>query len=312
MLSFKSGIRLCDIVYKDKKATKSAPHTIYVRDNEDGNAEITGLNRDELLPSSFYGYLSQKSPENFMRLKKAIRESKKGLLDNNLNLMSMYDQAQDKLKSLVKKNFKIPTTEGHLEVAPMLESTRIAVFCPSGVVKSTWISKFIKTYLKYYPDNQVYVFSPKINDPAFKDIKKLSYVKIDASILKDVLDVSEFKDSICLFDDIESISDKKLNESVRKFRDQCYEVGRSPSNITTIAVHHVILANDKTKIILNESDEVVLFPKSNFSAISNLCKRYYGFGKDELNYLKNVPSRWVCVKRSFPTTIISEQEIKVI
>ena len=137
-------------------------------------------------------------------------------------------------------------------------------------------------------------------------------MKIDDSLLKDPLDVSEFKDSICCFDDIESITDKRLNNAVRVFRDQCYEIGRAPTNITTIAVHHVILANQATKIILNESEEVVLFPKSNFSAVSNLCRRYYGFDRDQLNYLKDVPSRWVVIKRSYPTCIISENAVKVL
>jgi hypothetical protein len=151
-----------------------------------------------------------------------------------------------------------------------------------------------------------------LNDPAYEKIKNVDYVKIDATVLEIPFDVGEFTNSVCLFDDIESITDKKLNDSVRIFRNQCYEIGRSPSNITTIAVHHVILANEKTKIILNESDEVVLFPKSNFSQIESLCRRYYGMTKDQLNYLKDVPSRWAVVKRSYPTTIITENAVKVL
>ena len=87
----------------------------------------------------------------------------------------------------------------------MAESSRIGVFGPAGVGKSTWISNFIKKYLEYYKDNKVYVFSPKLDDPAFKKIKNVHYVKLDDSLIKDPLDVSEFKDSICCFDDIESI-----------------------------------------------------------------------------------------------------------
>lgn len=308
MLSFKSGERLAEVVNNKGKKLK----IIYVNDNDDEKSQIPINNLDELLPKTFYTGIRNANAMNILLLRKAIRENKISYLSNNQNLQSYFQIAQDLLKDLVKKYYSIPRGEGKIVPIPIQESSRIAVFGPSGVGKSTWISSFFKKYLEYYPKNEIFVFSPKLNDPAFKDIKKLNYVKINEDIIEFPLDVMEFKNSICCFDDIESITDKRINDAVRRFRDQCYEIGRSPSNITTIAVHHVILANEKTKIILNESDQVVLFPKSNFSQIKSLCSRYYGFSKDDLNYIKDVPSRWVVVKRSFPTTIISENAVKVI
>lgn len=309
MLSFKSGQRIAEVNYAKKKKGKKDNLTIYVKDNDTEKSEITHINRANLLPSSFFKKLP---PTNVQLLKKALNESKKGYLNNNLNLQALYDDGQQKLEKLEKKYFEIPPEIGKIEAVPMQESSRIGVFGPAGVGKSTWIGNFFKKYLQYYKDNKIYIFSPKLNDPAFEKIKAVEYVKIDDSILHDPLNVDEFRDSICVFDDIESITDKKLNNAVRVFRDQCYEIGRAPYNITTIAVHHVILGNERTKVILNESDEVVLFPKSNFAAISNLCKRYYGFTKDQLEYVRDVPSRWVVVKRSFPTTVISENAVKIL
>jgi len=306
MISFKSGQRIAEIVLGKKKKEKQI---IYVKDNEIGEAEVPHKDRSKLLPPSFFKRLP---PANSQALKVAINTKNKFTLNDNLNLHALYDTAQEELKKLEKKYLEVDPKVAKIEPIPMAESSRIAVFGPAGVGKSTWISHFFAKYTEYYKDNKIYIFSPKLDDPAFKKIKNLHYVKIDDSILKDPLDVSEFKDSICCFDDIESITDKRINNAVRVFRDQCYEIGRAPTNITTIAVHHVILANDRTKVILNESDEVVLFPKSNFAAISNLCKRYYGFTKDQLEYLRDVPSRWACVKRSFPTTIITENAVKVL
>jgi len=306
MISLKSGQRIAEVNLGKKKTDKKI---IYVRDNELDDAEVRHPNKSSLLPKSFFKSLP---PAGVQLLKTAINTNKKAIIGDNLNLHAKYDMAQEELKKLEKKYLEVDPKIAKIEVIPMQESSRIGVFGPSGVGKSTWISGFFKKYLEYYKDNKIYIFSPKLDDPAFKKIKQVQYVKLDDSLIKDPLDVSEFKDSICLFDDIESITDKRLNNAVRVFRDQCYEVGRAPHNITTIAVHHVILANDRTKIILNESDEVVVFPKSNFAAISNLCKRYYGFTKDQLEYLRDVPSRWACIKRSFPTTIISENAVKVL
>ncbi|MBS1735807.1 MAG: hypothetical protein JSS98_04290 [Bacteroidetes bacterium] len=309
MLSFKSGQAVAEVVFKDKKL-KSKP--IYVKDDDGSKNEMLSVNKDEILPKSFYTGLKNMGTTQLALLKKAIRENKIGYLANSRNLMEAFSQAQVLLSDIGKQNFLIPKSEGDVKPVPLQESSRMAVFGPAGVGKSTFISNWLKTYKEKYPKNHIYIFSPKLDDPAFKKIKDLDYVKLDDTVLSNVLNVSEFIDSCCVFDDIESITNKALNEAIRRFRDQCYEIGRAPTNITTIAVHHVILANQATKIILNESEEVVLFPKSNFSAVSNLCRRYYGFDKDQLNYLKSVPSRWVVIKRSYPTCIISENAVKVI
>jgi hypothetical protein len=306
MISLKSGTRIAEVNLGKKKSDKQI---IYIKDDDTSKSEINHADKASLLPNSFFKRLP---PSNVLALKSAINTGKKGILGDNLNMQAQFDMAQEELKKLEKKYFEIPKTLGKVEPIPMQESSRIGVFGPAGVGKSTWIGNFFKKYLEFYKDNKIYIFSPKIDDPAFKKIKNLSYVKIEDSLLQDPLDVSEFKNSICCFDDIESITDKRLNNAVRVFRDQCYEIGRSPTNITTIAVHHVILGNERTKIILNESDEVVVFPKSNFSAISNLCKRYYGFTKDQLEYLRDVPSRWAVIKRSYPTTIVTENAIKIL
>lgn len=309
MLSFKSGQQLAEVVYKNKK---QKPQTIFVKDDEGGKNEMNAVNKDEILPKSFYTGLKNMGTTQLAILKKSIRENKKGYLNNNMHLQEAFDQSQVLLKEIEKKNFIISKSIGEIRPVPLQESSRMGVFGPSGVGKSTFIATWLKTYKERYPKNHIYIFSPKIDDPAFSKIKNLDYVKLDDTILSVPLDASEFQNAVCIFDDIESITNKALNEAVRRFRDQCYEIGRAPHNITTIAVHHVILANQATKIILNESEEVVLFPKSNFSSVSNLCRRYYGFDRDQINYLRDVQSRWVVIKRSYPTCIISENAIKVI
>lgn len=309
MLSFKNGVKLAEIEYTNKKKKSKI---IYVKEDDGEKNEITTIKKDELLPKSFYTGIKNINSNGIMVLRKAIRDGNIALLGRNENLKVHYNMGIDLIKDLEKKYFSIPRDEGKISPIPMMESSRMAVFGPSGVGKSTFISAFFKKYIQFYPKNDIYIFSPKIDDPAYTKIKNLHYVKIEDTILEYPLDVSEFKNSICCFDDIESITDKRLNEAVRIFRNQCYEIGRAPSNITTIAVHHVILANEKTKIILNESDEVVLFPKSNFSQIKSLITRYYGFGRDDVNYVKDISSRWVVIKRSYPTTIISENAVKVL
>ena len=250
MISLKHGTRIAEITLnKEKKKTK--PVLVYIQEDEGQKTEISNKNKDELLPKSFYTSIKSVNSNGILLLKKAIRDRNPTILSRYEKLMTAYNFADEIINDLDKKYFSIPKDQGKLTPIPIQDSSRIAVFGPSGVGKSTWISSFMKKYIEYYPKNNIYVFSPKKDDEAFKNIK-------------------------------------------------------------TIAVHHVILARDKTKIILNESDQVVLFPKSNFSQIESLCRRYYGMTKDQLNYIRDIPSRYVVVKRSYPTTILSENAVKIL
>ena len=166
------------------------------------------------------------------------------------------------------------------------------------------------------PRNEIFIFSPILDDPAYKDIKNVHYVKLDGSIIDEPLSVDEFKSSkgtgtILLFDDIESIKEKGLSENIEHFRDSSLMTGRH-CNIEVICVSHVLLNTTKSKVPLTECGRVVLYPKSGFQNISNYLRRYLGFSRDDINYVKDIRSRWVCILRNYPTTIISEQSVKVI
>ena len=246
-------------------------------------------------------------------LKRAIR-SKNPLLLQNTHLKDVYRMAIELSDDLQKKSFYLPPSEGHLEVLPLEESSRISIMGPSGVGKSTWTGNFLLQYKKKYKKNRVFVFSPVHDDESFKKpALEAQYVKLDQSLLEDPLDISEFESSCLIFDDIESINERRIQEAVIFFRDVCLETGRH-RNITVLCVSHIILNGAQSKKMLNEGDEVVVFPRSNFNAIKNLYVRYYGFSKDDVNYLKALgqTSRWAMIKRSFPTCIVSSNVIRIL
>ena len=310
MLSFKQGQQIAEIEYKD---SKKKPKILKVADEVTDDPEIVCNNLDEILPKSFYTGLKNVSTTNMILLKKAIRTQNKNLLlQGNNTLHDAYNISNELLSELLKKNFYIPPSEGKINVIPMKESCRIGVFGASGVGKSYWIGQFLKQYKRRYKKNQIYVFSPILDDSAFSESKPI-YIRIDETILNDLLSIEEFSNSCCIFDDIESVKDKKVREAVLHFRDAVLETGRH-ENITCMCVSHIILNGSETKRLLNEAEEVVLFPRSNFNAIKNLCSRYYGMSRDDLNYIKQIgeKSRSITIKRAFPTCIISEQNVRVI
>ena len=143
MLSLKSGDRIAEAVNNKGKKVK----TIYLKEDTGEKSDIPIGNRDELLPKTFYTGIRNATAMNMLSLRKAIRENKIGYLTNNQNLQSSFHIANDLLKDLVGKYYSIPKGEGKIVPIPMAESSRIGVFGPSGVGKSTWISSFFKKYI---------------------------------------------------------------------------------------------------------------------------------------------------------------------
>lgn len=197
------------------------------------------------------------------------------------------------------------------QIIPSAESTRLAVFGPSGVGKSTFVSDYMREYKKKYKKNPVYIISPSNTDKAYEGLN-VGWIKIDDSLVSDPLDINEFPNSALIFDDSEILSNnKEINKAVELFRNCCLENGRK-LGITVVSVMHVAQNGMQSKKILNESEIVCIFPKSNFSQIARLCKAYYGFDKNELDYIKKLKSRWCVIRRSFPQAIVSEHEAKII
>ena len=199
------------------------------------------------------------------------------------------------------------------ELVPNNESTRLCIFGPSGVGKSTITAKFLEQYKKKYKKNKIFIVSPTQDDAAYDKLKQhIEYIKIDDSLITDPMDFKEFEHCCILFDDAEMLSsNKELNHAIELFRNQCLENGRK-RNISTIVINHTCQNGMQTKKVLNECDLIIVFPKSNFSAVSKLCKTYYGFQKDQIEYLQKVKSRFVVIKRSYPMAILSEHELKLL
>ena len=199
------------------------------------------------------------------------------------------------------------------QLMPPNDAFRIFIAAPAGAGKSTFTANLLKQYKKKYKKNKIYMVSPTQDDPAYKDLMNdIEFIKIDDSIITDAIDFKEFNDCIFVFDDTESLTgNKDINKQVELFRDSCLQNGRK-SRISVICILHIAMAGPSTKKVISECDEAVLFPRSNFSMVSRLCKSYYGFGKDDLEYVRTIKSRWIVIKRTYLQAILSEHQIKLL
>ena len=84
----------------------------------------------------------------------------------------------------------------------------------SGSGKSWWCKEMIQTYKKIYQKRDVYLISALQDDAGSLDkLKYIKRIKINSdAFLNDKIDISELKDSLVIFDDVDSLKGHPKNK----------------------------------------------------------------------------------------------------
>lgn len=198
---------------------------------------------------------------------------------------------------------------GKLEPTPDTTRERdISYICAcSGSGKSFYTKLYIKNYIKAYPKNNIYLFSKLKNDESLDDIKKIQRVKIDEDLIKDPVELDDLTNSLVVFDDIDTITNKLLKDALLLLQDDILQCGRH-KNVSCVITSHLATKGNETKIILSEAHNIVLFLGSgqNYDYILN---KYLGYTTKEIQALKRLKSRWVSFCRHYPQIIFTEYEV---
>ena len=124
----------------------------------------------------------------------------------------------------------------------------------------------------------------------------------------DPIKVDELSESICIFDDIDVISDKKIREAVYDVLNQVLEIGRH-YKIHCVVTNHVPTNGKDTRRILDEAHTVTYFPNSASGKIKYLLEEYVGLDRKQISYMKKQNSRWCTVFKNFLQCYMVEREI---
>ena len=209
-----------------------------------------------------------------------------------------------------QKDIKTP-----FSITPRFDMVERILICgQSGSGKSTIASNWIKDYLSI-KDKDVFLFSRVDEDKPLDEIKLLQRVDLKQfsvspeEFATNGLDTEEFKNSIVILDDVDTITDKKIFNNVIALRDDMLETGRH-NDITMLCITHVLFQNKNSKKPLNEATGVVLFPRSGSKYhIRRYLKEYCGLDEKQINRIMNLNSRYFYISRTYPNYVISEREV---
>jgi hypothetical protein len=224
------------------------------------------------------------------------------------NKIIFLDTKDDKgLKDIELKDNSI------LQAVPYVHKTeRVFISGQTECGKSYWMKNYMNQLRRMDEKKNIYLFSDVQEDEEIDKIKKLTRVVIDDNVIDNIPDPLNFKNSICIFDDYDSIQNKKILDVIQNFRDALLKRGRH-ENITLLISSH--LSNDykNTRIIMNECNKIVIFPKAgNVYALKYLLNKYIGMDKKQIQKLMSLPSRWVMIHKNYPQYIIYEKGIYIL
>jgi len=193
---------------------------------------------------------------------------------------------------------------------------RIYITGETGCGKSTFIQQYVLKFIKKFPDAPVLLFSSKSADKALDNIKKISRVEIDDDIYINPYTLNEIssqgKPILCIFDDIEDFKNKKINKEVERLRDEIMRNGRS-FGIYSIFVHHNPCDYKSTRNMIFEANKVVIFPKRSGQGTYNyLMEKKLLLNKETIELLNNLKSKYVCINKQIPKSIVSDKYIMLL
>ena len=133
-------------------------------------------------------------------------------------------------------------------------------------------------------------------------------IKLGETLHTDTIKVDELSESICIFDDIDVISEKKVREAVYDILNQVLEIGRH-YKIHCVVTNHLPTNGKDTRRILNEAHTVTYFPHSAGGKVKYLLEEYVGLDRKQIAYMKKQNSRWATCYKNYPQCYLLEHEV---
>lgn len=327
MLSFDRGQPIAHVLDKSgKKISK-----IFITPEKD-KPDIEVDNIEEIIDDDDLERLTKNiklSKFEIKLIKKSLKTGKFEGLNDRLKfaLITLKEEATNKLK----KKLLLTNIDDMEKIVPLIggavEAFDRSIFLtgPSGSGK-TYLSKLI---MKLDEKNRpIIVFSKIDDDESLRDLKKLKVnkssfpdqrdggtrmIKISINTEDDLMNLpsnEDLKNCICFFDDIDSFP-REIANILNEYRDSILESGRH-HNITVLSTSHQLYNWAKTRVILNESEYVCLFPHANKRSTMMFLKDRMGLINKEISSILNECmdcGRYIICKMSAPNLIMHEKGI---
>jgi hypothetical protein len=188
----------------------------------------------------------------------------------------------------------------------------ISVAGAAGAGKSFICKEYARRYKKMWPKRDVFVVSALQEDKTLDELTFLQRILVDTLVEKPLENaIGAFEDSLVIFDDIEALVGEE-RQAVSELLDALLTLGRH-SRTSVIVASHLPARGKETRLLLSESHRFVVMPHAlGFNTLRYLCTTHLGLSPQQISDLRSVPSRWVCLSKSFPQYQLSSGDVKLL
>lgn len=178
----------------------------------------------------------------------------------------------------------------------------INVYGAAGSGKSYWTAEFVRNYKKYLPKKPIFLIT--CNQAKDKNYEGLGMKVLNCNDIEDFDDVdfdeTEFKNSLVIFDDIET-KDKDLFNWIKGLRDMLLEKARKHET-DVINIIHKGRDSHNTKIPNIEANGAVVFPRFGWSNTAPILSTYFELTDEQLKKIHKLRTvtRAVYISKQFP------------
>ncbi len=173
----------------------------------------------------------------------------------------------------------------------------------SGSGKSYQAKIIISNYHKLFPERPIFLISKLTSDETLDSLKYIQRVDM-LEFCQQPFDINETEPSLIIFDDFETLEKHQLQVVLDAINDISI-MGRH-KQISMIYISHHLTNYKQTRLILNESHNIIIFPQNtSFHQLKYLLQNYGNMDKDQVKHLRKL-GRWACVYTQFPNYVISQ------
>jgi len=197
---------------------------------------------------------------------------------------------------------------------PDLDRQIFAIFGSSGSGKSYFARQLCREYYDLHKKNQIYLFSPVVDDPSLDSIKNLAKIDIsNPEFLNEEVTLLDLENSLVIFDDCESISNKMVNKKCQVLAEMLLERGRH-HKISVLFLNHTPCNGKQTKKLLQESHGITIFKTLQGRNLKYLLENYLSLDNKQIKIVKGLKkqSRALTFMRTFPMVVVSEKKAVIL
>jgi hypothetical protein len=308
MLSFSRGRIIAKVSTPNQKTRYLRVHEPTTKEKKDPMSDIKVPDvMDVLTEEEIRSMKKHMKPREMGKMIDFLNEATR---PNDEDYEDMYDLAMEKFTQKSMTEFKTP--DGYLTPIPRIEKGEkqrdcIYICAPSGGGKSTFCRMYLENFKQVFPKRPIYVFSRVKHDTVLDEMNpKPKRIMINDELVDEPLESTDFNKCCVVFDDIDTIQEKKQKVAVEKLRDDMLQIGRH-NEIYLLCTSHQLMNYKSSRTLLNESTAVVFFPKSGSQYhIQRYLKVYAGCNKKQIEKIIALPSRWIMHNKTYPNYILYE------